>query len=207
MPGLSFSLGFQTLLTPPGVCLIWSPIGASQGTEFPNHTKPTQAALLPRGPEGSSARALVDPSRDGDARPGSSSHHLSRCRESRGEPPSDRPREVPEPSGETRPSAGHCCSPNSLSLWAPPGHPSQPLHAHPKTQATLGFHTHQLQHGSQEREQKPTHPAGTWGGGLKKHCQIQIASRRPAPDKGTPSRMPREVHTTTSSRLLLRPVP
>jgi len=194
-------------LTPPGVCLIWSPIGASQGTEFPNHTKPTQAALLPRGPEGSSARALVDPSRDGDARPGSSSHHLSRCRESRGEPPSDRPREVPEPSGETRPSAGHCCSPNSLSLWAPPGHPSQPLHAHPKTQATLEFHTHQLQHGTQEREQKPTHPAGTWGGGLKKHCQIQIASCHPAPDKGTPSRMPREVHTTTSSRLLLRPVP
>ena len=208
-PGLAFSLCFQTFLTPPGVCLLWIPIGASQGTESPNHTKPTQSALLPRGPEGSSARAVVDPSRErpADARPGSSSHHLTRCRESREEPPSDRQTEVPEPSGETRPSAGHCCSPNSLSLWAPPGEASQPLDAHPKTQLTLGFHTDQLQHGTQAREQKPTRPGHRWGGGLKKHCQIHIASRQPAPDKGTPSRMPREVQTPTSSTGLLSPVP
>ena len=191
------------------MCLIWSPIGASQGPEVPNHTKPTQSALLPSGPEGSSARAAVDPSRErpADARPGSSSHHLTRCRESRGEPPWERQREVPEPSGETRPSAWHCCSPNSLSLWAPPGQPPQPLDAHPKTQLTLGFHTDQLQRGAQEPEQKPTHPGHRWGGRLKKHCQIQIASRHPAPDKGTPSRRPREVQTPTSSSVRLSPVP
>ena len=104
------------------------------------------------------------------------------------------------------PAPGTAALPVRSPFGHHPGTPHSPWRAHSKTQATLGFHTHQLQHGTQEREQKPTHPAGRWGGGLKKHCQIHIASRHPAPDEGTPSRKPREVHTTTNSRLLLRPV-
>ena len=92
------------------------------------------------------------------------------------------------PLGTTRgsPTAPGCASQN-------PAHPGLPHGSAPARNPGTKTETHP--------------PRPQVGGGLKKHCQIHIASQQPAPDKGTPSRMPREVQTPTSSTGLLSPVP